>query len=203
MAERRLGRVFDETAAPFQVWDNVIPDPAAYREAALAQPFGDFVAAPGVVFHGIAPAGPQLPAILAERAPGHQPTLTFFRQSPAGQREPNWIHCDRDMGDWTAILYVTADPPPEDGTTFWRRRTTGARGSVATTPDAYHREALAFRDDALWEPWQTVQARLNRLVLFQAALFHSRAIVENYGAGRDARLIQVVFGTLQERDTWV
>ena len=38
------------------------------------------------------------------------PTLNFVRQSPAGQVEPNFIHTDADMGDWTALYYLTADP---------------------------------------------------------------------------------------------
>ena len=88
--------------------------------------------APGVVFHGIAPAPDDaLPAWIAARWPGLTPTRSVLRQSPAGQVEPTFIHTDDDMGDWTAIAYLTADPPPDDGTTFWRQTATGVVTSAS------------------------------------------------------------------------
>lgn len=179
-----------------RIYDGVVPELEAYRAAALALPFGDIQAAPGVVFHGMAPATDwALPAWLAQQVPGLVPTMSLYRQSPAGQVEPNYIHTDRDMGDWTAILYLTPNPPAEDGTTFWRRRATGALWSEAATEAELLAEWQAWRDPDAWEPWATVNAVENRVLLFPAPYFHSRALEDNYGTGAGARLIQLVFGT--------
>jgi GNAT superfamily N-acetyltransferase len=177
-----------------RVHDDVLP--ADYRQFARARTFGSVPIGP-VTFHGIAPCADQtLVRWIQDRYPHARPTLTFFRESPAGQHEPNFVHTDRDMGDWTAILYLTDDPAPADGTTFWRHRETGATASTATTEEEFRAEWQQWRDLSLWEPWQTVRAAPCRLLLFPAPCFHSRALFENYGAaGADARLVQLVFGT--------
>lgn len=179
-----------------RVVDDVLPDFDAYRMATLQQPFGPAEPTPGVVFQGIAPpVDDRLLPWIQSRYPSLTPTLSFVRQSPEGQDEPNFIHTDQDMGEWTAIYYLTDPPAPGDGTTFWRWQATGCVRSVAEAREDQVAEWLAWRDPAQWESWTTVEARPNRVVFFPAPYFHSRAIRENYGAGDGARLIQVVFGT--------
>jgi len=172
------------------VVDDVLPDVTAYVAAARARPFGD-LRGNGLVFHGMAvPPDDSVPQAIATRWPALTPTLSLLRQSPAGQVEPHLIHTDDDMGDWTAILYLTETPPDGDGTTFYRQRATGALTSAAATAvDA------AWDDLTQWEPWATVPAKPHRLLLFPSGYFHARALPENYGAGDTARLIQVTFGT--------
>ncbi len=177
------------------VFDDVLPDPEAYRAMALAQPFGD-VTVGNATFRGIASC-PRLDLLdwIAEQFGDVGKVTTFFRLSPAGQPEPNYIHTDRDMGAWTGIFYLTPQPADGDGTTFWRRVGSGEYQSTGTTMDELLPEWLAWRDLAQWEPWQTVAAKFNRLVCFPAPLFHSRALFDNYGHTQDdARLIQVCFG---------
>lgn len=176
--------------------DDALQDPQSYRSAALVSAFHSVAVGPAV-FHGIALDVPDiaLPRGIVERFPHLTPTMSFFRQSPAGQAEPNYIHTDLDMGEWTGILYLTPDPPSGDGTAFWRHLATGAVGSVAATDAARLDEWMDWRQTEKWERWQTVEAVFNRLLLFPARLFHSRAIAENYGDGDGARLIQIVFGT--------
>lgn len=170
-----------------EVFDDVLPDPGRYRRRALTLAFGDVEAA-GQTFRGIALCPDLLLPYLIQTQykPGSTPLLSFFRQSPAGQAEPNYIHSDVEMGDWTAILYLNPDPPAGDGTTFWRHRPTGAdRG-------AFDLERQGAREQ--WAAWHHVEARFNRLLIFHAPLYHSRAIEANYGqAGVDARLTQIVF----------
>jgi hypothetical protein len=175
------------------VVEDVLRDPHAYRTAALAQPFGDLVSG-AAVFHGLAPIGRSPLAGWLAVAFGVTPTLEFFRLSPAGQEEPSFIHTDRDMGDWTAILYLNPDPPAGDGTTFWRDTATGQVASTAETATDKLAEWRAWRDVTQWEPWHTVPAVFNRVIVFPAPYFHSRAIPENWGVGLDGRLIQLVFG---------
>lgn len=175
-----------------KIFDDVLPDPDAYRAAALALPYVS-VNVGHATFHGIALApDPALGAWLAAQVPDLAPGLTFFRKSPFAQDEPNLIHTDVDMGDVTVILYLNPTPPAEDGTAFWRHRATGltrAEGVLAGD---------AGKDLSAWDQRRVVSARFNRAVLFAAPLFHSRAIAANYGVGDDARLIQVLFARIRE-----
>ena len=133
--------------------------------------------------------------MLVQRWGACVPTATFARLSPWGQDEPNYIHTDCDMGDWTAILYLTETPAAGDGTTFWRSRETGQPRSTAVGLSALHDEWAGWRNLSAWEPYAQVPAVPNRLIWFESGAFHSRAIRENYGVGQSARLIQVMFGT--------
>ncbi len=186
------------TEADIRVWDDVLPDPVAYRRDALAREYRS-VSFGAQVFHGIAEADETLAAWLTAHVSGLVPTLTFFRQSPAWQVEPNYVHDDRDMGDWTALLYLGDHLPLDfvDGTRFWEHRQTSARASTTTEVAARQMEVAAWRDPSQWTVWHTAPARFNRLVLFPSRLFHSRVRIENYGTlGVDARLIQVLFASL-------
>lgn len=189
------GPPVDATANDVLVLDDVLADPEAYRAAVLAKAPQDVEIGPGVVFHGIIEApSTELTDAIVSRFPRLTPTATFCRQSPQAQVEPNFIHTDRDMGDWTGILYLNPNPAPGDGTSFYRLKATGQIASTAVEREASMTEWRMWRDLRRWQVWRTVEAKFNRCLLFRAPLFHSRAIFDNYGAGADARLIQVVFG---------
>jgi len=181
------------TPHTIRVFDDVVAQPLIYRAGALAQTFGDLHSG-AAVFHGLAPIGPSPLSTWLETRFGLKTTYSTFRLSPAGQPEPTFVHTDRDMGDWSVICYLNPDPPPGDGTTFWKARDTGAIASIAETPDERIAEALTWGDVEAWEPWHTVPAAFNRAILFPAPYFHSRAIFDNWGEGLDARLIQLCFG---------
>jgi hypothetical protein len=186
---------------PIRIHDGVLADPQVYRARALSNRF-QTVQDQSVQFRGIAPcADPTIPMWLKEHYPKLHPLVSFFRQSPEGQLEPHTVHEDRSMGDITALYYVNPQPPTGDGTNFMRHRVTGV--TVSTKPygsQAWLEDAKGWGDPDLWECWKHVPARFNRLVAFPAALYHSRAILENYGSieSGTARLLQVVFceGTL-------
>lgn len=169
------------------IWDDVLVDPLAYRQLALTHRFED-IQTDDELWRGIAllPDEVVLSRLIQQFMPMATTRLTFFRKSPAGQLEPNFIHSDEGMGQWTAILYLNDPPADGDGTAFWRYRPTGEVIGSA--------RALA-KDPALWTRWHEVPAKLGRLILFDSWLFHSRAIEDNYGQGDDARLVQVAFGT--------
>ncbi len=172
-----------------RIFDGVLQHPLQYRDEVLQLKFKtyDFGASK---FHGIAIGGPAAEAIRSIRgfATAATPTLTFFRKSPLGQKEPHYIHTDVDMGDWTAILYLNPDPPKGDGTSFWTHRSGTIESAV---PFDRIKEGHRLSN---WTLRQHVEARFNRLLMFPASYFHSRSIPENYGAGDTARLIQVAFG---------
>lgn len=177
------------------VFDDVLFNPWDYEMMARSAPFHSVAVGPAW-FHGIADApqsGFGLVAWLCAKFPTARPTLSFFRESPDGQVEPNFIHTDRDMGDWTAILYLNERPYNGDGTIFWRDKKTG---EVVSTETDVHAEGERWNEPGRFEVATHVAAKFNRCVVFSAPLFHSRALFDNYGtSGQDARLIQIVFGT--------
>lgn len=173
-----------------RVFEKVLEYPADYNRLILSE--GEFgpVTAAGVTFQGICidARASLVTDLIEQRFPALTPTTTFFRRSPLGQIEPNYVHSDEGMGDWTGILYLSEYPAAYDGTLFWTHKATGkiegGREFCADWPDI-----------AKWQLTYRVGAIFNRLLLFKSSLFHSRSIFENYGQGFDARLIQVVFGT--------
>jgi hypothetical protein len=91
----------------------------------------------------------------------------FARLSPLGQEEPNFIHSDEMMGDLTAILYLSKNEFPGDGTTIY---------------------------DENDNPSCIINARFNRAILFNSEARHSRNIFNNFGVDLlSSRLIQVCF----------
>ena len=151
-----------------QILDDVLADPMAYLAGVRRLPFRDLTFGRDT-FCGIAMAHRRDVAAVAETRTGAQAVLSFFRRSPAGQPEPNFIHSDEAMGRFTGILYLNPDPADGDGTAFWEREGAG------------------------WKMSRLVPAKFNRMVIFDAALQHSRALFDNYGGGDGARLIQVTF----------
>ncbi len=177
------------------IFDNVIPDPEAYRQQALQAKFQTIEIGPAA-FHGITYYTDSLMADrIIQLFPQLTPTSSLVRKSPYKQEEPNFIHTDRDMGDWTAILYLNPIPRMSDGTSFWKYLPTGEIESSSQTPEEFMDEWIAWRDPTLWFEWEWVPARFNRMIMFPAGLFHSRAIFDNYGQDDEARLVQIVFGT--------
>ena len=167
-----------------QVFKNVLKDPDGYREQALNQKFSDKTYG-GQTFKGISEVDPEgNPIVMAasEVAIG-DPVLSFFRKSPLGQKEPNYIHSDIDMGEFSAVYYMNPEPPPGDGTTFWE--IDGRRSGE------WDDEVKKSLDRAT--PWTQIPGEYNSMVVFRSDLFHSRSLVENYGHGDSSRLIQVVF----------
>ena len=172
------------------ILDNVLKDPELYRVEALKREFKTYEF-PTTIFHGLSPG--TVSTELFDRIRDYNPelvtTFSSFRRSPLGQVEPNFIHTDIDMGEWSGVFYLSPHPPQGDGTSFWTHRETGAIES--NVPHERSAEGLSSEG---WILREAVDAVFNRLLLFPSAYFHSRSIHENWGAGEDARLTQVVFG---------
>lgn len=169
-------RVIDDFVNPGAMWDLLISGLEF-----SSRTFGEDT------FHGISESEITQSATMriGRMFPAAHHLVSFFRKSPAGQIEPNDIHTDAEMGDWTGILYLNHNPHPGDGTVFWRQK---------GGPDTGEIWKVIGHDRSQWDEVCRVPAKFNRLLLFDAKLYHSRAIVENYGQGDDARLIQVIFG---------
>lgn len=175
------------------VFDSVLSNPVEYARQARLTESQTYVVG-DVEWHGL--------SACAETAfvdwlfcvrPDLTPSLSLIRRSPLDQVEPNYIHTDRDMGDWTAILYLTEAPDESDGTDFWRHRWSGVTESCASSAIDSVNEGHAWRDLSQWALRAHVPAVFNRAIIFPASCFHSRAIYANYGVGNESRLTQVVF----------
>jgi hypothetical protein len=99
--------------------------------------------------------------------PNYDVAYNFVRKSPLDQEEPTYIHSDDIMGDITCLLYLSKNHPKEDGTTI-------------------------YENDELTKSIE-FRSKFNRMIIFDAKLFHSRNILSNFGVNKSARLIQVIF----------
>src|SRR5262245_62175779 len=75
-----------------RIYDDVIADIDAYTAAVRALSFGSVRVNAAQTFHGIAECtDSELAEWVMAHFPHATPTLTFFRHSPEGQLEPNYI----------------------------------------------------------------------------------------------------------------
>lgn len=117
-----------------------------------------------------------------------------------------WHH---DSQSYAAAVYLTPDAPPQSGTSFWRDRTHGCRrrpdhpierqrlGSdeaVAAAKSVVYDEYNLVNGDN-WELVESVAGLYNRLVIWDASLFHSATTYEHFNAEGTAptRLVQLFF----------
>jgi Family of unknown function (DUF6445) len=117
-----------------------------------------------------------------------------------------WHH---DTQTYAAAVYLTPDAPPQSGTSFWRDRTHGCRrrpdhplerkrlGSdqavAAARSVVYDKYNIEHGDN--WELMESVAGLYNRLVIWDAALFHSATTYDHFTADGTAptRLVQLFF----------
>ena len=148
------------------VVDNFLPNADHHLKNVLSGQFYD-VPDGNKVFKGIQPRdGDEVAQLLLNMYPDYEIAHNFVRLSPYGQIEPNFIHTDEMMGDLTAILYLTKNPPKDDGTTLY--------------DESYNKILIT-------------NAKFNRLFIFDSTILHSRNIFDNYGQGEYSRIIQVAF----------
>jgi hypothetical protein len=96
------------------------------------------------------------------------------------------------MCDWAAVLYLNKGHDGEPGTRFYRHRPTGldrlGRGIVVDGPPPFRDRFDADK----WDVTLTVPMQYNRLVLYNAKLFHRNASAWGTNV-HDARLVQSFF----------
>lgn len=148
-------------------FDNVIKDPRTYVSDIHTNKFQD-VADGSNTFRNIQSRDKydEFARFVTDLFSGYSVNFNFIRMSPLNQVEPNFIHTDEMMGDITCLLYLNEDAPSSDGTTIY---------------DDNNNQLV------------TVHSKFNRMVSFDSDSPHSRNIIENFGEGKTARLIQVIF----------
>lgn len=99
-----------------------------------------------------------------------------------------------DTQDWAAIIYLTPEPPPESGTSFFRSKHTRVRH--ASEVSSTEIEAMTYGgkllDRTAWEEIDRTGNIYNRLVIWDAKLVH--AATNYFGTSpENGRLFEMFF----------
>lgn len=201
---------FREVGPDLVVVDDFFHDPDQIRAIALAQDYGADLR----YYKGLRSRQRFLWPWLREafgRLLGREVTVWtehaangVFQQT--GHEDPLvWHH---DSQTFAAAVYLTPNSPPSSGTSFWRDRVHGCRRSPdhplevrrLGSPDAIQaaRDVVYAKDSVThpdtWELIESVAGLYNRLVIWDAKLFHSATSYEDFGDAPDStRLVQLFF----------
>jgi len=108
----------------------------------------------------------------------------------------SWIHCDGGF-KWAAVVYLTPNAPTSAGTGFYKHKMTSIDRFVhltetPTEKDLKHTYLRDYKDMTKWELTDVVSNKFNRLVLYDASMFHKS--MDYFGKDKNSgRLFQVFF----------
>lgn len=112
--------------------------------------------------------------------PGHSIILTFIRKAHADFDTDYRIHADGiiagQKADIASVLYINdPDGVTENGTAFWEHKVHGQRLPENFTEEEFDRLLTEEANDLEnWKKLSVVQAVPNRLLVYDANLFHSK-----------------------------
>jgi hypothetical protein len=188
---------------PVIVINNFLKNPDEIRELAMQEEYKEDKVYPGKRSPRQSIEGPLVNTL--ERFVG-KPILkmeSIFQIQPTEYETHSFVH--GDLCDWAAVLYLNKDCDGRPGTCFYRHKETGMEKltlGVELMFTAIEKGiqpndviAPAARDRFDLEKWDvtlTVPIQYNRLVLYNAKLYHRNASA--WGTNiRDARLVQSFF----------
>ena len=102
----------------------------------------------------------------------------------------SWIH--RDLTDYSAMVYLTPDPPADGGTLVYRHKATGKSRKSEATEEELKQMNDDSGDATKWDVMDVVGNKYNRLIIFTGRRSHK----SNKYFGTDkasGRLFQVFF----------
>ncbi|MGH6631733.1 MAG: DUF6445 family protein [Sphingopyxis sp.] len=180
------------------VIDGFTPYPDAARQSALDAGFGTWRPNKGEigssVYEGMCFWGDHaklLGPLMWHMGAQCVPNSMFFRSTNAGF-EGAYVHSDRESGDFTAIVYLSEHEADGSGTAFWRHIATGldrmpSFDELRAEPERFEqlRADMVSADPAAWERIAFIPGKLNRGLIFQAPMFHSRCPREGFGETPD------------------
>ena len=108
----------------------------------------------------------------------------------------SWIHSDGGV-QWAGVLYLTPNAPLSAGTGFYRHKKTKIDRFIhltetPTEKDLNNPYLTDYKDITKWELTDEVSNKFNRLILYDATLFHKS--MDYFGKSLyDGRLFQVFF----------
>jgi hypothetical protein len=194
--------------------DNILPDPLVVSQRCYAQSQWE-LGAPhrNEPWPGMRAAGALLPGELApveawvkqvtgakklwtEATPDGATLNHNFAQLVGIAESGPRPHTDsRKLCRYAAVIYLTPDPEPDGGTSFYRLRyPNGALGgNICSPPHANLREALGVKGLPLeaWQEETRVANKFNRMLLYRANMVHSAS--SYFGFDHDEKRMTAVF----------
>lgn len=177
-----------------RVYDDFLPNPQGVRTEALAADYIDWQGYDGEVYKRICIT--EVPGLREriEEAMGPVEMLGMGYRLNFGGEMPNAaIHSDMGWGTHAAVVYLSEG---EGGTAFWRHKATGEQRIEAGNVPLFERVKDHWNDESQWEQHRIVPMKLNRALIYESALFHSRYPFAAFGDSPETgRLIAVAFFT--------
>jgi hypothetical protein len=112
----------------------------------------------------------------------------------------SWIHSDGGV-QWAGVLYLTPNAPLSSGTGFYLHKKSKIDRflhltETPTKKDLNHPYLIDYKDITKWELTDVVSNKFNRLILYDATLFHKS--MDYFGKDKHTgRLFQVFFFNTQ------
>lgn len=175
-----------------KVYDDLVPD--GLRAKALAADYMDFTGFDGQVNKrmSLQTLVPLIEATEKVVGPLHLHG-TVFRANYGNEMPNALIHCDYGWGTHVGVLYLSEG---ETGTAFWQHLATQQVGINQQNIYYLPRVEKDWNDLSKWSVRTAVQAKLNRLIIYEADLFHSRFPFRAEGTSmEDGRLTANIFFT--------
>lgn len=188
-----------------ETFDDFLPEPAKVRQSALNSGFGTWRPNKGEVGSSVYDGmnfwgdhGHCVAALSEALGRAIYPNSMFFRVTNRST-EGAYVHSDREMGDYTAIVYLSEHERGDSGTGFFRNIRTGEERMGSFAQMAKDREEFARLKREMveglsrdWELTRFVVGQYNRALIFEALLFHARH--PRHGIGdtiEDGRMVWV------------
>jgi hypothetical protein len=112
-------------------------------------------------------------------------------------RHPMWIHSDALFSDYIGIFMVqSSEFPQDDGVCVWFNKELKTHSLTLDNPDTDAGKIIDGQtmDPEKWTLIRRFEFKPNRLVVFPASYFHSKATVGNHGNSLDnCRIVHVLF----------
>ena len=178
----------------FEVFDDFLANPEKFKQSAFDAGFGSWRPNKGEVGSSIYDGmcfwgdhGVALKALIKRLNKGIVPNSMFFRITNENT-EKAYTHSDREMGNYTAIVYLSHHDENESGTGFYKHRETGyirmpSFADLRTKPEFFEKLKTQMVDggEQDWEQINFVPGKYNRCVVFDAPRFHARHPRHGFG----------------------
>lgn len=125
------------------------------------------------------------------------PNSMFFRSTNI-DTEGAYVHSDRESGDFTCVVYLSAHES-QYGTGFYRHRETGMTNmpsfaELREKPELFERlkHEMVDGSEKYWEQLDFVRGQYNRALIFDAPRFHARVPRHGFGESpEEGRIVWV------------
>lgn len=178
------------------IFDDFLPHVDAMRDQALASPFVD-LEHDGEIYKRVwIGEVPGLQDAIEDKIGPVQMLGMGYRLNFDGELPNARIHSDLGWGTHAAVLYLSEG---DSGTAFWEHIPSGSKAIHAGDVALFEQLKDDWNDADQWRQLSFVPMKLNRALIYESALFHSRYPFEAFGTGpQDGRLVAVAFFNLLE-----